>query len=112
MVFPVIDVKPNRKAYPLNPWMTQGILRSRKHKDKLGSKKLKNPTIENVLAYKTFNSLYNKIIRLAKIKYFDNKFKENARNIKRTWDTVREALGTRRRKLGIPNFFLGWVTLI
>ena len=57
MAFPVIDVKPNIIACPLNPWMTPGLLRSRKHKEKLGSKKLRNPTDDNVSAYNIFNSV-------------------------------------------------------
>ena len=103
--FPVFKVKPNKIACPLNPWMTPGLLRSRKHKEKLGAKKIKNPTQNNITEYKTFNKLYNKIIRIAKIKYYEKKFKDTARDIKRTWDTVREVIGSKRSKVPIPVSF-------
>ena len=105
IAFPIVEVKPNSSAYPLNHWMTSGILKSRKYKEKLGVKKLRNPTEDNVATYKIFNSLYNKVIRIAKRKYYENKFKENARNIKRTWDTVREALGTNRYRSRFSDSF-------
>ena len=105
LAFPVVQVKHNISKIPLNPWMTRGLLQSRKHKDKLGVKKLRNPTDSNIRNFKIFNSLYNKIIRVAKKKYYENKFEEVSKDIKKTWDITREALGTRKAKVGIPNYF-------
>lgn len=105
LAFPISQVKNNVNRIPLSPWMTQGLLQSRKHKDKLGTKKLKNPTDNNIRNYKVYNSLYNKIIRVAKIKYYENEFQKVSKDIKRTWDVTREALGTRKIKAEIPNYF-------
>ena len=44
MAFPMIRVKNAVNRIPSNPWMTQGLIQSRKHKEKLGVKKLRNPT--------------------------------------------------------------------
>ena len=105
LAFPLIQVKNNASKIPLNPWMTRGLLQSRKHKDKLGLRKLRNPTEYNIKNFKIFISIYNKTIRAAKKNYYENKFKEVSKDIKRTWDITREALGTRKIKVGIPNYF-------
>ena len=105
MAFPVFKIKPSVVCCPLNPWMTAGLLRSRRQKDKLGAKKLRSPTVINVNRFKTFNLVYNKLIRIAKRNYFDSKFKEFVRDIKKTWDTVREAIGTKKSNVKLPEYF-------
>ena len=105
LAFPLIQIRNNISKIPLNPWMTRGLLLSRKHKDKLGVKKLRNPTDYNIKNFKIFNSIYNKVIRIARKKYYENKFEEVSKDIKKTWDVTREALGTRKAKVEIPNYF-------
>ena len=85
--------------------MTQGLLKSRKHKDKLATKKIRNPTEDNIKNFKEFLSLYNKIIRVAKVKYYENKFREISNDIKKTWEITREALGTKRVRRMFPSKF-------
>ena len=105
MVFPLVVVKTNVHVCPLNPWMTQGLLKSRRHKEKLSVLRIRKPTGINTEKYKKYNSLYNKLLRVARKIYYENKFKEYYKDIKRTWDTIREALGNRKHKKGIPSFF-------
>ena len=104
LAFPIVDIKINKRNFPFNPWMTPGLLRSRKQKEKLGAKKLKKPTAYNKENFQTYNSIYNKVIRQAKKKFYETRFKEICRDIKKTWDTVREALGTKKIKSGIPPY--------
>ena len=47
--FPETLIKVNKINSPLNPWMTPGLLTSRKHEERLNSKKLRSPTINNLI---------------------------------------------------------------
>ena len=105
MAFPEVQVRINRKTSPLNPWMTPGLLLSRKRKEKLAIKKLKSPSQTNIDNFRIYNSLYNKTKRAAIKLYYESKFKEFSQDIRATWDTVREALGTSKNKSKISNVF-------
>ena len=85
--------------------MTSGLLRSRLRKEKLAVKKLRYPSIANLDNYRTYNTLYNKIKRTAMKLYYENKFKEFSKDIRATWETVKEALGTSNKKTKISNIF-------
>ena len=49
-------IKVNKINSPLNPWMTPGLLTSRKHEERLNSKKLRSPTINNLIIKLTISS--------------------------------------------------------
>lgn len=85
--------------------MSNALLVSRKRKEKLFTLKIRKPTANNVRNFKSYNQIYNKLLRLARKKHYEGKFREFYRNIKKTWDTAREALGSRKVKVGIPNYF-------
>ena len=94
------------KSRSINPWFTQGLSISSKTKNILASKKRKCPLPENIIKYKQFNYLYNKILRRSKQNYLKSKFEEYSHNLrKKTLETVREALGRQKRKNNIPDFF-------
>ena len=105
MAFPIVEQKISKRVCPLKPWMTSGLLKSRRQKEKLAAKKMRCPTLINIENYRVFNSIYNKIKRAAIKLYYEGKFQEHKRNVKGTWDTIREALGSRRNKEKLPNTF-------
>ena len=49
------------------PWVTKGILKSRKTKNKLYKKFIKNRNERNESIYKTYRNKFNKIRKAAKI---------------------------------------------
>ena len=93
-VFPLKTITKNRACTPIQPWMTKGLLASRKTKEKLFNRSCRSPTFTNVEAFKTFNKLYCNTCRQAKNKFFRDKFKESEGNMRATWATLREAMGT------------------
>lgn len=99
----VTKVKPNDT--PLNPWMSQGLLISRKHKEKLFSKKLRKPTDININNFKKYNTVYKKLIREAKKLYYSNKFKEYSKDARKTWITIRSIVGGKKHRESIPEYF-------
>ena len=104
--FPSKDKTFNKKNMPREPWMTHAILISRKTKNKLAAKKVKNPTEKNLNAYKEFNKMYRSVIRKAKANYYDEKFKEYSKNIKQTWAVLNELLNVKKSSQKIPDIFI------
>ena len=56
------------------PWVTNGILKSRKTKNKLHKKFIKNPNERNESIYKTYRNKFNKIKKAAKKHYCNKEF--------------------------------------
>jgi hypothetical protein len=61
-------------------------------KNNLHKISLANPTPENIEKYKKFKAAYFRVLRCAKKLYFTSKLTENAKNPKKTWDTLNEIL--------------------
>ena len=89
-----------------SPWMTTGLLESRKNKQKLFSKKMRKPCPENIQRFKDYNNLYTRLIRKAKHQYFNDKFLQFTNNSKKTWQTINEVLGRNKNVSDIPNTFI------
>lgn len=63
------------------------------------------PTPANIEKFKKFRSIYKSIIRKAKFMHYEQKFKENSKNIKKTWATINEVLGKIKKQFTIPDTF-------
>ena len=58
-------------------------------------------------AYKEFNKMYRYVIRIAKATYYDEKFKEYSKNIKKkTWSILNELLNVKKSSQKIPDIFI------
>ena len=95
-IFPLIKVKP--KPIRFSPWMTAGLFISHKKKEKLFAKKLRCPSQNNIENFKTYNKIYNKIRRAAKVLHYAQQFKKYSHNIKETWSVIREVIGKKKEK--------------
>ena len=83
-------IKSNNKA---NPWITKGILKSSKPKQKLYEEFLKNRSIQNEKIYKNYRKLFEKIIMKSKRKYYSEKFLQFQGDAKKTWRIMKEVIG-------------------
>ena len=75
-------------------WITPGILKSIKFRDKLYIKLKKTPLSSNLhpqLETNLFmyNKMLKKTIRNAKLSYYQHRFKNNQCDIKKTWCTIK-----------------------
>ena len=105
LAFPEVMIKTSSINTSHNPWMSKGLLISRAHKEKLFSKKLHCPSPEKIDKFKKYNIIYKKICGHAKMSFYSGKFKEFSSNSKKTWDTLRDILRTKKRRENIPDFF-------
>jgi hypothetical protein len=74
----------NKNIHKIQGFMTNGLLISRNSKKTLHKASIANPTAENINKYKTFRSIYQRVLRAAKKLYFTSKLHENASNPKKT----------------------------
>ena len=95
-----------------NPWITQGIRNSIKHKqflkkewDKTKSNKLKDGDPVKREAYKTHCRYQRSVINLAKKKYYYRAFDESKGNSKKTWEIINKLRGKVKQEIK-ASFFI------
>ena len=106
---PLQTVKFNKYKHKKSEWMTDGLLISIKYRDKL-YKKLKTCSSEAECDrlstnLKTYNNILTKAIREAKFNYYDNQFNQHKNNMKRSWDTLKNLLNSRKKDT-FPDAFM------
>ena len=103
-IFPEVQVFTNNNKVPLNPWMTNGLLISRKRKERLLSKKISKYTPE--LKYREYNTLYTCLLRSSRSSYYKDRFKTYSNDIKKTWSTINSVIRREKDRQSIPNYFM------
>ena len=83
-------VKSNKKA---NPWITKGIAKSSKRKQKLYEKFLKSRSIQNEKIYKDYRKLFETVTMKSKRKYYSEKLLQFQGDGKKTWRIMKEVIG-------------------
>lgn len=79
----------NRKK--IKKWITNGIITSIKHRDKLKRKLLKNYSLELEQEYKTYRNYLNKLIHKQKNEYYSGQVNKNKNNLKKIYAIIRDA---------------------
>ena len=105
MAFPIRTIKVGSRNIKREPWMTAGLLNYSRHKSKLFLKKLKKPTKKNILEYKIYLKLFNKIKRKARIFYYKTVLDQNRHNTKQTWNILKKAIGKENNNANFPQSF-------
>ena len=77
--------------------MSKGLLKSRETKNSLFKAKLTDPSDLAKNRYKNYANLYFKTVRAAKKQYYSNKLKENVKNPAKTWETLSEIMGRKKK---------------
>ena len=75
-----------------SPWITKGIVKSSKRKQKLYEKYLKRKTPQNDLIYKNYKRLFETIKLKSKTNYFNERLLKYQNNVKKTWDVIKEVI--------------------
>ena len=104
--FPEKTINTMFKRKPFNPWMTEALIVSRKNKAKLFNKKLRKPNLITINKFKEYNAVYTRLVRVARKKYYDDKFKQYSRDCKQTWQTINCVLGRGKKSMNIPKTFV------
>ena len=97
-----IQTKYVKEKNILNKWMTSGLLKSSKQKQKLYKNLLKNKTVENENKYKKYAKEFNKLKEKAKINFYSNKVIANETNLKKLWSTMKEIISKNKPRKDYP----------
>jgi hypothetical protein len=72
--------------------MSNGLLISRREKIRLCNVSLRNPLHVNIVKFKNYRNVYNKLIRLAKKIHYEKLFLKYQNNLKKTWQVLHEVI--------------------
>jgi hypothetical protein len=64
--FPVVTIRFNKNYHKINEFMTNGLVTSRRTKNRLLQIYLNDPSEINQKKYRDFRNLYNKLVRVSK----------------------------------------------
>ena len=78
------------------PWISQGLLKSIKKKNKLYKQYLSNPSSQKEEKYKTYKNKLNHSLRIAKRLYYDKRLNESKFNMRATWRLLNEVLNSKK----------------
>jgi len=90
--FPLKKVKPNKNFHKINPFMTLGLLTSRREKIRLHKKSLAFPTQDNILTYRRYRNVFARILKASKKLYYATEFSKARKNPKKTWELINQAI--------------------
>ena len=103
-------MKFNKYKHKKSTWITQGLLASIRHRDKLYKQiKLTNPDSPEhemlLINLKTYNVILKRSFRIAKQSYFETRFNQFKFDIKNTWKTINEILSKSKTNKSFPTYF-------
>ena len=104
--FPLKTYKTKNIKRDNNLWITRGLIKSSKTKEKLYKKFIKKPTRNNEQNYKKYRNKLNHLTRIAKKNYYCKKFCQAQNDIKSTWKTINQLLDKQKSKSSLPRSFL------
>ena len=97
-------IKAASHRIPRKPWVTQAILKSIRHKDKLYRKYRSSQTESNKIALVNYKNSLTTLLRVAKKQYYSDLLDDHKNNLKQTWNVLNDLLG-RTRKQQVPDSF-------
>ncbi|XP_065658022.1 uncharacterized protein LOC136082540 [Hydra vulgaris] len=96
LAFPLKKIVINSKSL-LSPWMTKGLLKSFKRKQKLYEKYLKHKSFTNEINYKNYKSLFEKTKKHSKRNYYAKMLKKTEGNqIVKKRCSINQIIGKKR----------------
>ena len=105
--FPLKRSSPRKRAYTRKqPWITNGIIRSIKHKQKLYQINLRKKTQQAGERYKKYRNKLTHIIRLAKKAYNTDQLLKLKHDLTRTWKFLNNIIGRKRKINTFPDHFI------
>ena len=81
-----------------SPWISKGLKKSSKTKQRLYIKFLKTKTLEDESKYKNYKSLFEKLRKKAKIAYYSKLLRKYKTDSKRTWQVMEKITGKQKTK--------------
>ncbi len=103
---PLITQTANKNYIPSNPWMTRGMLVSRLNKLELYKTLIRTRTVIADQKYRKFVKVYNSVLRLSKVMYWEAFFAKNYTNSRLIWNETKKVIGKQKTKSRFPPTFV------
>lgn len=83
----------------IKPWITDGLVKSIRTRDKLKVSVLKNKdNLELFQRYKNYRNILNTLLKKTKALYFSRKIREHKGDSKKTWQIINEGLNKQKKR--------------
>ncbi len=92
---PKIKRNINKNIHPIMPWMTRGLLNSRRRKLHIYKEGIKSKDLTH---YKTYRCVYNKTIKAAKLNLLEQKINEKSGNSRDIWQLTNNFINKTKQK--------------
>ena len=89
-----------------NPWITRGILRSIKKRNKLYKLYISNPSKQNLDKYKKYRNNLNSVIRSSKKMYYSKELENVEGNLNATWNVINKLINRDKTHNNIDNLII------
>lgn len=90
-------IKKHSISYKIKPWMTNGLLNSIKHKDKLKAQLIQNFSEERKVQFNKYRNKLNKLIKTTKDEYYKKQIIEAQNNYKKIWNIINDATDSKNK---------------
>ena len=101
--FPLTKIKistyRNRK-----PWLSDGLNKSIKIKNKMYVKSIKIPSVYNIRQYKDYRNILHRLLRQAEREHYNELLNINKTNLRKQWAVIKQVLN-KTKPDGLPNKF-------
>ena len=104
--FPLKKFRFNKNFHKKEKWFTNGLLISRRNKNNLCTVSIKFPSPLNIQMYNKYRNIYNRLLKISKKLYFEEQFNLHKTDLRKTWQTLREATGKINDKSAIVDSLL------
>jgi hypothetical protein len=78
------------------PWLTPGLKKSIRIKNKLYIRQLKSNNLDHIHYYKTYKNNLNRLLKKSERLYYQEKIENNKHNLKLTWKILKDIINKRK----------------
>ena len=102
--FPIKIYKPGYKTR--KPWLSEGLKKSIKVKNRLYRKQKKSMKPEHETYYKKYRNKLNKVITDAERKHYDQLLSDNKHNLKKSWQILKDVINKKQSTSACSRFMV------
>ena len=103
---PIRKLTKRENRLKLNPWITSGILKSMRDRDKIYKQFTKETDVAKknnfFVLYKKKRNLITTLLRRSKANYYASYFEEHKNNAKKTWEGIRNIINISKKNNTLP----------
>ena len=97
-----VKMKPDKR---IEPWLTQGLLRSIKKQNKLYNLHLNDKkNVDKYTKYKEYRNTLRKVLRYSRVNYYIAKCNEYKHESKKLWSLMNEVIKKERNKTNVISY--------